>query len=86
MLRIFPVSTAKFSFNVLFLTLQKKTQTLDPKKQKEPRMLISKLFTMEAILETTLKFDLYPLPSSLVQMLYLKENMATEKHHTILNS
>lgn len=86
MLRIFPVSTAKFSFNVLFLTLQKKTQILDHEKQKEPRMLISKLFTTEAILETTLKFDLYPLPSSLVQMLYLKENMPTEKHHTILNS
>lgn len=85
MLRIFPVSTAKFSFNISFLAVQKKKK-LDPKKQKEPQMLISKLFTTEAILETTLKFDLYPLPSSLVQMLYLKENMPTEKHHTILNS
>lgn len=49
-------------------------------------MLISKLFTTEAILGTTSKFVLYPLSSSLVQMLYLEEDMPTEKYYTPLNS
>lgn len=49
-------------------------------------MLISKLFTTEAILGTTSKFVLYPLSSSLVQMLYLEEDMLTEKYYTPLNS